>query len=62
MNNIAKFSGELMAMCNKYIDHHKMTTEEVCGVLDVVSFRVKESSKLQDVLEDNPDALKDNLS
>lgn len=41
MKNLAT---EVTNIVNKYIDEHGMSTEMVCGVLDVVSFRVKQAS------------------
>ena len=41
MNNLAV---EVTNIVNKYIDDKGLTTEQVCGVLDVVSFRVKQAS------------------
>ena len=43
MNNLAV---EVTNIVNKYIDEFGMSTELVCGVLDVVSFRVKQASIL----------------
>ena len=40
MNNLSK---EITDIVNEYINKG-LTTEEVCGVLDVVSFRVKQAS------------------
>lgn len=41
MDNLAV---EVTNIVNKYIDNKGLTTEQVCGVLDVVSFRVKQAS------------------
>jgi len=41
MNNLAV---EVTNIVNKYIDDKGLTTEQVCGVLDVVSYKVKQAS------------------
>ena len=41
---LSNLASEVSLVVNKYIDNGKLTTEEVCGVLDVVSFRVKQVS------------------
>jgi len=41
MNNLAT---EVTNIVIKYIDEHGMSTEMVCGVLDIVSYKVKEAS------------------
>lgn len=41
MNNLAI---EVTNIVNKYIDEKELTTEQVCGVLDVVSYKVKQAS------------------
>ena len=41
---LSNLASEVSFVVNKYIDNGKLTTEEVCGVLDVVSFRVKQVS------------------
>lgn len=41
MNGLA---ADVTNIVNKYIDEDGLTTEQVCGVLDVVSFKVKQAS------------------
>jgi hypothetical protein len=50
MNNLAV---EVTNIVNKYIDEKGLTTEQVCGVLDVVSFKVKQASFF---VEDEPES------
>jgi len=45
MNNLAV---EVTNIVNKYIDEFGMSTEMVCGVLDVVSYKVKQASYIVD--------------
>ena len=41
---VSNLAVEVTNIVNKYIDDKGLTTEQVCGVLDVVSFRVKQAS------------------